>query len=1158
MIILTFVCCVAVFVSSILIYDIELNEALYNKIDVAQNIIEEDIIDLKEKVYITATAMKNHQEISDSLKNKDYERVAGIAGSLRNLTQLDFCTVVDSTGIVITRVHDPSTYGDDLSGLPHVKSALEGRIESFIVPGVTIRLGIMAGAPIYDNDNNIIGAISLGYRLDSHEFVDKIKRITGAEISIFMNDERIASTAFNEGTDENDLYAKINHEISDRVLNGETYTVNIKHFGRDAIARYTPLHGANNEIIGMLSIGFYTADESDKITWFFINGILATVAVLIICFIVAGFISKTIDTRMNKMTKELNTAHNTAIELNTELFDTNAINELQLIMLNTVVKAAKIALWDFEITGAGPINYDNPVKWSDDFKYMIGFSEDDYFPDVLRSWSDRIHIGERLDIMNAFAEHISDASGNTLFNAEFQFLKKNGEYSYYRVAGNTIRDHEGRAVHFAGALLDITETKELQYNLERESTTLQAIFDSIPDMIFCKDISFNYIQCNKSFLHYFNTNESDIIGEDDVSGLKIPLNFAKEYRARDFYVINQDVIVTDEEYIPDHNGNLRLFETIKVPLKQKGHIIGLLGIAREITERKAMEDAAQSASRSKSLFLANMSHEIRTPMNSIIGFSELAQDDDIKESTKEYLSKIQESAVWLLEIINDILDISKIESGKIEFEKIPFTLYDIFEYCQSAITPKASEKNISLYCYAEPTKGQMLLGDPIRLRQVILNLLSNAVKFTNEGSVKLSAVITDTSENRMNISFEIKDTGIGMNPEQIEKIFDPFTQADDSITRRFGGTGLGLSITKNIIELMGSKLHVESKSGIGSVFFFDLKFDIFNETIIIHDKVVESHFEKPIFVGEVLVFEDNVLNQQVISLHLSKVGIEAVVVGNGKEGLDLIAKRIKNNGKPFDLIFMDIHMPVMDGLTAASELMNMGIRTPVVALTANIMSNDLELYKKSGIYDTLGKPYTSQELWRCLLKYLPVESYITIDEKRQSDDNEVFSLISSNFVRNNQTTYDDIISALNLNNIKTAHRIAHTLKSTAGQLGETTLQLLAADVEKCLADGKNNLNAEQLKKLETELKQVLVKYAAFVNDPSQTETLEELDIDSALKVLNELEPLLIKKDTKCIKFIKQLRNIPNTNDLIFFIQGFKFKQALVSFETLKKELISDE
>ena len=380
--------------------------------------------------------------------------------------------------------------------------------------------------------------------------------------------------------------------------------------------------------------------------------------------------------------------------------------------------------------------------------------------------------------------------------------------------------------------------------------------------------------------------------------------------------------------------------------------------------------AAEEANQAKSVFLANMSHEIRTPMNSIMGFAELAMDKVTELSVRDYLIKIKDSTRWLLNIINDILDISKIESGKLELECIPFSLHDVFLRCQSVILPDIKEKHLDFSAYTEPLTGKKLLGDPVRLYQTLMNLLSNAVKFTETGEIKFSSTITRINTNTATVYFEVKDTGIGMSPEQINKVFAPFIQADSGTTRNYGGTGLGLSITKNIVELMGGKLEVISSPGSGSTFSFEIVFN----TIKISDELNSSEennaLKRPQFEGLVLVCDDNMMNQLVICEHLEQVGLKTIIAENGKIGVDMVYERMQKGEPRFDLIFMDMFMPVMDGIEAASKILELDAANPVIAMTANIMASDLENYKKHGMLDYLGKPFTSQELWRILLKYL--------------------------------------------------------------------------------------------------------------------------------------------------------------------------------------------
>ena len=564
-------------------------------------------------------------------------------------------------------------------------------------------------------------------------------------------------------------------------------------------------------------------------------------------------------------------------------------------------------------------------------------------------------------------------------------------------------------------------------------------------------------------------------------------------------------------------------------------------------------DAADAANRAKSVFLANMSHEIRTPMNSIIGFSELAMDFAISPNTKEYLNNILENATGLLQIINDILDLSKIEAGKMVLEHIPFNMHDIFSYCQTVITPKAMEKNVSMYFYAEPSVGKMILGDPTKLRQILINLLSNAVKFTNVGTVKVSSSIKETSKNNVSMHFEIRDSGIGMTPEQISNVFEPFTQADSGTTRKYGGTGLGLPITKSLIELMGGKLSVESMPGVGSKFSFDLTFETVDAATVIPDeKISFNELERPNFEGEVLVCEDNSMNQRVIRDHLKRVGLDVVMAENGREGVNIVRERMDRGGKPFDLIFMDIHMPVMDGLTAASKIKSFNIGTPIVAMTANVMSNDKDIYINNGMPDCVGKPFTSQALWRCLLKYLRPVGWKIIDKNVQNEaDDRLQKQLKINFAKDNKKKFSEIEEALADGNIVLAHRLAHTLKSNAGQIGKTELQNAAANAEKLLKNDKNMLQKEHLIILEAELSAVLKELEPLLNENKLS--MEPLKREQALSLLEILEPMLKNRNPECQNFLEDILAVTGGENLAYYIEEFDFKKAVAELAELKKK-----
>jgi CheY-like chemotaxis protein len=411
-------------------------------------------------------------------------------------------------------------------------------------------------------------------------------------------------------------------------------------------------------------------------------------------------------------------------------------------------------------------------------------------------------------------------------------------------------------------------------------------------------------------------------------------------------------------------------------------------------------------------------------------------------------------------------------------EKIPFDLHELFTSCRTIITPKAAEKGIILHFYAEPAISKMPLGDPGRLREALVNLLSNAVKYTNTGMVKLHSAIKETHKKDVTISFEVKDSGVGMTGEQIEKLL----AADKK----------GI---KDSVRMMGGKLMVESTPGLGSKFSFDLTFN----TIDVHDgdtagaDTAGDEFEMPMFEGEVLLCEDSALNQQIICEHLTRVGIKTFVADNGSIGVDMVQSRIKEGKKQFDLIFMDIHMPVMDGLEASSKILELNTGIPIVAMTANIMSNDLEIYRMSGIHDYVGKPFTSQQLWRCLSKYFKTVNRQTTDPDMTAEtyriqvENKLRQKIIIHFVKDNRNKFVEITDALRADDIKLAHRLVHTLKSSAAQAGKILLQQAALEAEQRLKDGQNRVTLEQMATLEAELNAALAELAPLAQEFSFTE-----------------------------------------------------------------------
>lgn len=377
------------------------------------------------------------------------------------------------------------------------------------------------------------------------------------------------------------------------------------------------------------------------------------------------------------------------------------------------------------------------------------------------------------------------------------------------------------------------------------------------------------------------------------------------------------------------------------------------------------KEQAEASNKAKSAFLANMSHEIRTPMNAIIGFSRMAAETELDEARRNYVNKINSSARFLLSIINDILDFSKIEAGKLDVENIPFDLRTVIDNVEAACEAKAMPKGLEFEVRVDKRLPRVLMGDPVRLFQVLNNLGDNAVKFTQSGKVILDVKMQEELDSSINVAFSISDEGIGLTPEQLEKLFQPFTQADTSTTRRFGGTGLGLTITKSLVTLMGGDITVESEFGKGSVFLLHLPLGKTDQSINEPERNGEMQELLPRLKDKhILMVEDNVINQEILLALLEKTEGRIDIAGNGAEALEKVAQT------DYDMVLMDVQMPVMDGITATMEIRKMTDRiksgVPIIAMTAHAMNEDVQRCLEAGMNDHVAKPVEPEILYLAL------------------------------------------------------------------------------------------------------------------------------------------------------------------------------------------------
>ena len=546
-----------------------------------------------------------------------------------------------------------------------------------------------------------------------------------------------------------------------------------------------------------------------------------------------------------------------------------------------------------------------------------------------------------------------------------------------RVLKRKIRALDSQVQHNKATLAAKSAVNNLaEAQKEKAERNISLLLDNSPDIILLFDSDERLSHASRAFLKACNIEHIGLINAHTYGQIFddfLPFFDKKELHTLILQSIKSNKILQLNKIIPfpgHPQKNLYIIYIIPM-LNCNGLQQGLMLLFHDLSEMARARDKAEKANNAKREFLANMSHEIRTPMNAILGMLQLIQSPELPPLPTiqaDYAQKAELSARTLLRILNDILDFSKIEAGQLDVETIEFSLDNVIKQIKDTFELEMKSKNLTLTINVPNFLPKTLMGDPLRLAQILLNLINNSIKFTEKGGITLNIEPQVPNKGQIEIIFRITDTGIGMTEKQLSRIFIPFNQTDSSITRRFGGTGLGLTICQMLVRLMGGDIKCHSKPGVGTTFIFSVNFQLSQNddcSLQISKQPLIIHKFKD--VNPILLVEDNELNQLVATRFLERFGLTVEVAGNGLEAL-----RMLDGPTQYSLVLMDLQMPMMDGITATREIRKRERYNslPVIAMTAHAMIGDREKSLKAGMNDHLVKPIDVKNLNDIVLKWI--------------------------------------------------------------------------------------------------------------------------------------------------------------------------------------------
>ena len=630
--------------------------------------------------------------------------------------------------------------------------------------------------------------------------------------------------------------------------------------------------------------------------------------------------------------------------------------------LELAQEAGKIGVFDIDLVA-------DQVLWSEKLVAMLGLPPNEQVRSQ-RDWMACLHPDDRERATAHFAQTL--AGGATDLRDSWRIVRPDGEVRWFLSAARIFRNEAGRPVRVVGVNVDIHDQKMLEARVAEQLDFQQALIDAIPVPLFYKDADGRYIGFNRAYEQAFGVRRETLIGKTVMDLHFLPESERTRFDADSNEALHGVQSVHKEVDMPYADGLIHhtLF-WLHGFSRPDGSPAGAIGTFVDITDRQRAEqdlrrakELAEESTALKSNFLANMSHEIRTPMNAIIGMSHLALKSGLSPRQHDYVSKIQQAGQHLLGVINDILDFSKIEAGKLTVEKQPFVIDRMLESVSDEVGYKAGAKGLELVCDVAADVPPNLVGDSLRLGQILINFANNAIKFTEAGEISLAVRLLEEAGNRVMLRFEVRDTGIGLTPEQMGRLFQSFQQADTSTTRRYGGTGLGLAICKSLAELMGGEVGVDSTFGKGSTFWVSLPLE--------RGAPARVLLPPPDLRGSrVLVVDDNHTAATVLSDMLHAMGFEVEQAYSGLEALDRLRESMVQQ-RLFGLLLLDWHMPGMDGIELAGHIRSLGMaQVPqMLMVTAYGREDVMRAARAQGIETVLIKPVNASVLFDTLMQPL--------------------------------------------------------------------------------------------------------------------------------------------------------------------------------------------